>query len=56
VIKNYEEKIEDQTCFGMHMPSRDGGDSGPNVRPRVIIYLNLFLFLFALYKIYTDKT
>ena len=26
-------KKVDQTCFGMHMPSRDGGDSGPNVRP-----------------------
>ena len=26
-------KKVDQTCFGMHMPSRDWGDSGPNVRP-----------------------
>ena len=29
----FEEKKVDQTCFGMHMPSRDGEDSGPNVRP-----------------------
>lgn len=23
----------DQACFGMHMSSRDGEDSGPNLRP-----------------------
>ena len=25
----------------MHMPSRDGGDSGPNVRPPCIVILQL---------------
>ena len=39
-------KKVDQTCFGMHMPSRDGGDSGSNLRPPCIASLPNISFTF----------
>ena len=34
-----KKKSVDQTCDGMHMQTRDGGDSGPNLGPPYTYHL-----------------